>query len=418
MRDHTRRAAARLHVVPIVLLALVLRLAIVFATARAHPAAWFFSQATELAQLAEHLRTGLGLSSPFGGNTGPSAFLAPGYPTLVAAVFALFGAFSHASFVGLMALQACFGAATVWALMRLALRAFGAPAANLAGVIWAVAPPALFLPTLFWETSLSILLATCLLAWTLRTVESTGWAAWLWLGALSGGALMVNPSLLSLVLSCMGWATYRSAAARRGLLRAAAGIAMVAVLSLPWTLRNGAELHAFVPLRDNLGYELWQGNRPGGDGFFEASLHPNVNAAELQELQTMGEVSYMKHKGQLATGFIKSHPAHFLALTARRAFYFWTGVNRNPSGLVILYISLTTLGGVTGLLRLARNNAGLASYFLLPMLLFPVAYYITHPDFRFRLVLDPMLVALTASLFSGRSGAEPNLGHAVAVRPH
>jgi hypothetical protein len=35
---------------------------------------------------------------------------------------------------------------------------------------------------------------------------------------------------------------------------------------------------------------------------------------------------------------------------------------------------------------------------LLPLLLFPLPYYITHPDFRFRLVLDPILIALTAAL--------------------
>ena len=34
--------------------------------------------------------------------------------------------------------------------------------------------------------------------------------------------------------------------------------------------------------------------------------------------------------------------------------------------------------------------------FLLPILLFPLPYYMTHPDFRFRLLLDPLLTILSA----------------------
>ena len=34
--------------------------------------------------------------------------------------------------------------------------------------------------------------------------------------------------------------------------------------------------------------------------------------------------------------------------------------------------------------------------FLLPLLVFPLPYYITHPDFRFRLLLDPLLTILSA----------------------
>jgi hypothetical protein len=32
--------------------------------------------------------------------------------------------------------------------------------------------------------------------------------------------------------------------------------------------------------------------------------------------------------------------------------------------------------------------------FLLPMTLFPLPYYITHAEFRYRLVIDPLLVIL------------------------
>src|ERR1700739_1585225 len=46
----------------------------------------------EVCRIATHLAAGEGLRSPFhGGDTGPSAWVAPVYPYLVAAVFRLFG---------------------------------------------------------------------------------------------------------------------------------------------------------------------------------------------------------------------------------------------------------------------------------------------------------------------------------------
>src|SRR5580658_4998500 len=90
-------AGSRLHLFPIVLLAESFRLAIIVVTLKTHPASWFFSQASELNELSHSLLTGRGLSSPFGSFTGPSAFLAPGYPLLIAAIFRIFQPQSFAS---------------------------------------------------------------------------------------------------------------------------------------------------------------------------------------------------------------------------------------------------------------------------------------------------------------------------------
>ena len=390
----------RLRLIPIVALALLLRLAIVAVTAKTHSAAWFFGEATELGRLAESLRTGHGLSSPFGGSTGPSAFLSPGYPAIVAAVFAIFGSYSFASAVVIMCLQALFGAATVMVTMMLSRRIFGVTAANVAGLICALALPALFLPILFWETSLSVLLATSLFALTLRCAEDATWSNWVGMGVLSAAALAVNPSLLPILVCCFGWAAYQSRS--KFMRKPLAGALFCLLLSAPWAIRNYYELHAFIPFRSNVGYELWQGNRPGSDGFFLAGLHPNVNAAEFRRYETVGEVEYMHEKSVVAKDNIAAHPGWFLGLTLKRAFYFWIGIVRQSSGLVIAYIVLTSLLGFTGLGMLWRRDKTLAVYFLLPLMLFPIPYYITHPDYRFRLVIDPVLAALAAYAVTAR----------------
>jgi hypothetical protein len=104
----------------------------------------------------------------------------------------------------------------------------------------------------------------------------------------------------------------------------------------------------------------------------------------------------MHEKSVIAINLIKADPPRFLELTARRIFYFWTGVGRTSSALVVAYVTLTSLAGFAGLAMLWQRNRKPAILCLLPLLLFPAPYYITHPDFRFRLILDPLLVVLAA----------------------
>lgn len=383
-----------LRIVPIVGLALLLRIAVVVLVARSHSTHWFFDQATELGRLAESLRTGHGLSSPFGGSTGPSAFLSPGYPAIIAAVFAIFGAYSSAAEVAILLLQILFGVATVVVAMLLSRRMFSVSTANTAGLICALCPPALFLPTLFWETSLSILLATSLVALAVLCAEDSSTKYWLGMSLGSAVALAVNPSLLTIVVCGFGWAIYR--ARTKSPVAAGAAAILCLALSAPWAVRNFNQLHAFIPLRSNLGYELWQGNRADSDGFFLAELHPNVNAAEFRRYELLGEVGYMHEKLAMAEDRIAGNRVWFARLTAKRIFYFWTGIARETSSLVVAYLSLTTVFGFIGWIRLSRSDRSLALYLFVTGMLFPIPYYFTHPDYRFRLVIDPVLVALTA----------------------
>ncbi len=391
----------RLRVLFIVGTAFILRTAVAILVAKSHSSAWFFGQTTELGLLAESLRTGHGLSSPFGGDTGPSAFLSPGYPMIVAAVFAIFGPYSGASEAAMMSLQVTFGAATVLVSMLLCRRIFGVKAATIAGITCALCPPALFLPTLFWETSLSVLVATTLFALSYLCAENRSLVDWVWLGLTAAIALVVNPSLLPVVVCCFAWAIYQVRS--EPLTVPAIGVLVCVALSVAWPVRNLRQLHAFIPLRSNPGYELWQGNRPGSDGFFLADLHPNVNASEFDRYKTLGEVGYMHEKSVIAKGRIEDNRGWFILLTAKRVACFWVGVGRQSSFLVVAYLTLTSLAGFVGLSMLWQQNRSVAFYFAFPLLLFPAPYYVTHPDVRFRLVIDPVVVALAAYAMASRN---------------
>ena len=98
-----------------------------------------------------------------------------------------------------------------------------------------------------------------------------------------------------------------------------------------------------------------------------------------------------------------------------RAFRYWTGTGtRNGNFVYGLGATLTSLGGFAGLILLYRSGRrDLAILFALPMLFFPLPYYITHAEFRYRLVLDPLMTILAAyaitQIAAGADQASPKL---------
>lgn len=391
------RRSARLRVAPILSVALVLRGLAAALMFRVDPRAWFYNQASELSCLAHSVLSGQGLSSPFGGSTGASAFLAPGYPLLVALVYRFFGADSLRAAWVLTGLQVGFGVAIVWMVMVVAQRVFGNRTARIAGVLCAVSPTMMWLPTLFWETSLSTLLLIGILAFALRCIDVPQPSQWVAIGAYCAFAMFINPSLLVTFAGVVAWAGYKT----RGVSLRAPLLAAItcALLFSVWPIRNAIALHAFVPLRSNLGYELWQGNRQGSEGLFVPSIYLNQNREEFGRYSELGELAYMHEKSAIAVAAIKADPMRFVRLSLKRAAIFWTALGGHQfSWVVVGEITLTSLLGIAGLIAALRRRIPGAQLLLIPFLLFPLPYYLTHPDFRFRLLLEPVALLLTAWL--------------------
>jgi hypothetical protein len=383
----------------ILTLALVLRLGVVSMVLFCYPRNWLFSKAPDLGFLANSLSSGHGLSSPFGGSTGPTAFLAPGYPAILGLIFRLFGSYSFASAAAIMGLQTVFAVWTVAMIMHVARRIFGAPTANLAGAFWAISPPLIWLPAILWETGLSTLLLIGMVALAIHAVSKPGKDLWVVMGASCGLAMLVNPSLTLALFAILGWTVYQT----RPRLRNGHWVCWLTLLAVfaPWPLRNARVLHAFIPLRSNFGYELWQGNHPGATGVFDARLEPLQNKREYADYAAKGEVAYMDNKSTEAKAYIHAQPGTFIRLSTERVVRFWTGAgSADNSGAVEAHTVVTSLLGLVGLAAMFKQRSAKvrarAMLFLLPIIVFPLPYYITHPDFRFRLLLDPLLTILSA----------------------
>src|ERR1700761_7691570 len=161
--DLIARSNARLslrEIGAILVLGLTARLMVLGVVIRHFPAGWFFHRGMEMGLLAQSLLQGKGLSSPFGGSTGPTAFIAPGYPLFVSSVFALFGSGTLLSAMVIMLAHVALNLLTILLIMHVALQLADRRTALLAGIFWAVSLPLIWMPTIFWETSFSC----CLMA--------------------------------------------------------------------------------------------------------------------------------------------------------------------------------------------------------------------------------------------------------------
>lgn len=403
---HNAKAASgllRSHTLAVLGIALLMRMLVMWTVLKHYPPQWLFTRGIEMGLLAKSLLAGQGLSSPFGGTTGPTAFIAPVYPILVALVFKMFGEFTTTSAIVVMLVQTALNLLTIWVMMRVARQLFNQASATVAGSIWACSLPLIWMPTIFWETSLSCCLLMGLLALVLRYRELGALRPihWMRLGAYGGFATLVNPALLLAVVAIFGWLVFQTRR-RAGLWPLLAAVTF-AVVFAPWPMRNARVFHTFIPLRTTVGFELWMGNHAGADGYLDETLFPMYNREELADYVSRGEVAYSAHKAELAREFVYAHPVTFARMTAVRTKRFWTGTgSRNGSTIFAIHAVFTTVFGFAGLWLLARSRRyALAVLFALPIAVFPLPYLITHAEFRYRLILDPLL-----AIFSGYAISE------------
>jgi hypothetical protein len=391
----------------IALAALALRLAFLFHQASLIPSEILASVPfqNEVGNVSAAIARGDGFCCLFRQPTGPTAWLAPIFPLLVAGIFKLFGTFTLAAFYAATVLNCIFSSLAAIPLFYAGKRIAGLTTAATAAWLWAIFPSGIVMPFEWvWDTSLSALLAAALLWATLALVESyrpRNAAAY---GVLWAISLLTNPVLGSLFPFLVGWILYRRY--RSGSLRPAPILLTFAVLiaaCLPWTIRNFVQFHRFLPIRSNFSFELWSGNN---EIFDEHSRMRNriTRYEEAHRYAQLGEMAFIDDSGQEARHFIRVHPALFLRLCGRRIVATWLGTEtpgrdfaRTDSLLVrflFLWNAATLIGVIFGLARLYWTS----NYFLFPVavfpLVFPLIFYIAHTSLRYRHPCDPILALL------------------------
>ena len=382
---------------------------------------------TETGSIAFALATGKGFSSPFRKETGPTAWLTPVYPLLVAGVFRVFGVFTANSFFAVVLLNALFSSAACIPLFYAGKRIAGLGVASGAAWLWALFPNAVMMPFEWvWDTSLAALLGATLLWATVELADSPPRTRyWCGYGLLWGFTLMTNPSFGSLLPVLLIWAGYRARRATKSPVVNPALAAGIAILCcVPWTVRNYVVFHRIVPLRSNFPLELYIGNN-NNYATRQFVWPPKITKErELLRYFRLGETAFMDEEKRKAMEFIRAHPKIEIELTAKRFVAFWAGIAdpvhvflSTDSALIRVLLacnSLAALGALLGIAALIRRR----SLHTIPLAAFPIVfpwlYYVTHPNLRYRHPIDPVVLLLVAvaasSVFRKKQGPAEQSG--------
>lgn len=370
---------------------------------------------TEAGHIAYSIASGKGFSSPFQRDSGPTAWIAPVYPYLLAGIFKLFGIYTLSSFVAAVFFNIVFSTGACVPIFYAGRRIAGIGAGAAAAWAWALFPNAILIPfEWIWDTSLSALLVAALLWGTLELAESKRVRGWCLYGALWGLAMLTNPAIVLLLPVFLLWAASRvrkseagvGTGTRNWLIGPVLCLAVVTACCLPWTIRNYVQFHKLIPIRSNLAFELYVGNNENYDEKYRFRPGPVTQDREILRYLRTGETAFMVEERRKAFAFIWSHPRVEAWLIEQRFVDFWMGTSRPLDVfrqadsfwlrfiLVCNYLApLCALAGVIALIAVKNE-------FAIPVIsvpaVFPLLYYVTHTSLRYRHPIDPVVLLLAA----------------------
>lgn len=391
-----------------VVAALALRLLVMAFTFRAQldPALDHKAFGYETGRVARSIATGRGFSSPYGEPTGPTALIPPAYTYLLAGVFKLFGVYTTASALAILSLNNLFSSLTCLPVFLVARRVFGARAGVWAGWMWALFPYSITLSSItIWETTLTTLLMTLLVLATLALEESSTLRGWIAYGLLWALAALSSPTTLSTLPFLGGWIWWRHWRRGSNCTAAAFAASLVFLAAVaPWVWRCSRVYGRLVPFRSGFGLDFLVGNSDDTRTPSDWNVLPADNPEEFQKYKSLGEPAYMAEKQSEAFDFISRETGRFARQTLRRILFTWTAIWGFPPGWTlgdsglpnVLTYTLFTVLALLGIAGAIRDGQARAIPLLLPLIFFPLVYYITHADIRFRHPVDPEVVLFAA----------------------
>lgn len=354
------------------LIGAVVRIVVLGVLLAHNPRLWSLNEA---AGIARQLVLGHGFSTPYHDATGPTAWLAPVYPSMLAGIFHIFGIESIASAWAIVILNIVFAFFTTLVIFKLANDCFGERAAIIAAWVWAISPTTVIAPWFIWETSLSAQLVSYAFWRLLLLKRDFPTREWIFCGLILGFAALLNPALMAVLVPVavvIGWRD-------RSVGKLCVLFLVCALCIVPWTIRNRIEMGSFVPMRSNFWPEAYFGNVT-----FDA--HPSMSSMLYQR---EGEMGFVRDLRSQVIEYVRQNPGAFVRRTLNRIYDFWTQPRR-----YLEIPSLLFLGSLAGLLQAWRSGREWLC-FACVLAFYPLVYYVTYTFSRYRHPIEPVMCMLT-----------------------
>jgi len=399
--------SVRWQLLAVFFLAIVLRTAVTIYTGAYHPGEarghWEFGY--EAGRLAYSLATGQGFSSPMPEPTGPSAFLAPAYPFFVSCVFRVFGVYSEASAIAILAIDIVISAITCIALYLLGEQLFGRMTGLIAAYAFAVFPPSIYQAgTNIFEATLTAFAVVVLLNMLFSLPEVPTSRDCIVVGLAMAATIYINypPAVFyPAAVVWIGLRAWHTGAGAAQALKAPALLSVVCLLAFsPWMIRNRIQVGTW--LRPS-GIQLILGNNEKAwerHGDWNEDIYAPNSPEEMRLYQQMGELAYDAYCKQRALHFIHENPDKFRDLIFFRMAEWWLGTSnadrkgRGAAAYRLMVIGLITAAGIGLVFAFrAQKRVGLL---LAIVLIYPIPYYIFHVMGRYRFPIESIFVLLAS----------------------
>ncbi len=372
--------------------------------------------------LADSIRLGQGFTW-YGGI--PTAARAPLYPLFLAVLYTLFG---HHFAVARIA-QAVLGAFVPVVVHNLGRRLFDARAGMVAASIVALYPMFLLYPLGLATENLFFLLVPATILCLYQAAETSHRGLFLLAGVLLGLTILTRSVISGFLVLLLPWLWWYSSDRREALKNWILVLAPVALLTVPWSIRNTLLYHEFVFVESSMGFNFYLGYHPEGTGTFDSDIAVEF----LEEIGAFDEPTLETEKAshnlgmERGLGFIRDDPvraawlllsklSHFLRLDKRVLLYFYSNNflgELPPPVLLLIFLAICTPWVAVLLLsvpamvmsRLTRYNT--LVYLLLIYLVGVHVLIMAEP--RFHLAMVPFLAIFATQGIRALRSASDNL---------
>ncbi len=270
-----------------------------------------------------------GFSSPFGGSTGPTGWVAPGIVMLYVISFLLFGCFTPGSILCMFALSILLSLCIIVLIHATAQRMLpGSSAGRIAALLYALCPQELMSLLYPHQTDFNVytfwFILIAYLFLRMATSRTTRDAC---LFALAAGVgTLFLPVMVFPVAVCLGVYAAQNRNRFSALIRqVSVCTVIIAVVVAPYIGYQKYRTGRWFFVKSNARFEIALGNNPEFNGVLVYDLfqnhHPGSNKEEFAAYRSLGEIPYIQDRfNRFAANF---KPKTFLILTAKRFLYFF-----------------------------------------------------------------------------------------------
>ncbi len=335
----------------------------------------------------------------------PTATVEPGYPVLLAGVFALLGPATG----GVFLLNTLFFLAGAFAVRALVARRWGEPTANLAALLWAIYPPFVYYSGYAMTEAAHISMLAVALAVADRAEDAPGWSAAA--GAVMGALFLVRATVVLVFPLLAGWILWlcrRRLGTAAALVRTGLLAGVFAAMLVPWVVRNARVMGSPVLMPTKGSLNIWMRNNPQALELEGIGL-PGWVRGSVRRRELLDYPVFPAHAGELARSDVLGDRAMEFAL-ANPVLLAWLVPVRLGA-----FMSLSPADGAAGLAQLLLfgglmllGSAGLyihrrsrtAQLLALCFLAYAAVHSLAHGGVRYRMPVETVMIVGTALLAS------------------